>query len=101
MFKSGVLTGGELKISDEGVPQGSICSPILSNIFAHYAIDKWIEEMVKPACKGTVELFRYADDGVICCQYEADAQRIRQSLAKRLEKFKLQLNEEEDETCCF
>ena len=51
-------------------------------------------EMVKPACKGTVEQFRYADDGVICCQYEADAERIRQTLGKRLEKFKLQLNEE-------
>jgi RNA-directed DNA polymerase len=86
---------------DEGVPQGSICSPILSNIFAHYAIDAWIEEMVKPACKGTVELFRYADDGVICCQYEADAQRIRQSLAKRLEKFKLQLNEEKTKLVAF
>jgi group II intron reverse transcriptase/maturase len=101
MFKSGDLTDGELKISDEGVPQGSICSPILSNIFAHYAIDAWIEEMVKPACKGTVELFRYADDGVICCQYEADAQRIRQSLAKRLEKFKLQLNEEKTKLVAF
>ena len=101
MFKSGILTDGELKISEEGVPQGSSCSPILSNIFAHYAIDTWIEEMVKPACKGTVELFRYADDGVICCQYEADAQRIRQSLAKRLEKFKLQLNEEKTKLVAF
>lgn len=101
MFKSGVLTKGELRMSEEGVPQGSICSPILSNIFAHYAIDSWIEEMVKPACKGTVELFRYADDGVICCQYEADAARIRQSLGKRLEKFKLQLNEEKTKLIAF
>jgi RNA-directed DNA polymerase len=94
MFKSGILTEGELIISDEGVAQGSICSPILSNIFAHYAIDMWIEEMVKPNCKGTVSLFRYADDAVICCQYDGDAQRIRRSLIKRLDKFKLQLNEE-------
>jgi RNA-directed DNA polymerase len=92
MFKSGILTEGELIISDEGVAQGSICSPILSNIFAHYAIDMWIEEMVKPNCKGTVSLFRYADDAVICCQYDGDAQRIRRSLIKRLDKFKLQLN---------
>ena len=63
MFKAGVLTEGELKITEEGVPQGSACSPILANIFAHYAIDEWILKMVKPACKGTVELFRYADDG--------------------------------------
>ncbi|MEI6242464.1 MAG: group II intron reverse transcriptase/maturase [Chlamydiota bacterium] len=101
MFKSGVLTKGEFKMSQEGVPQGSICSPVLSNIFAHYAIDTWIEEMVKPVCKGTVKLFRYADDGVICCQYEADAVRIRQTLGKRLEKFKLQLNEEKTKLVLF
>jgi group II intron reverse transcriptase/maturase len=101
MFKSGVLTEGELTISEDGVPQGSICSPILANIFAHYAIDTWIEEMVKPACKGTVGLFRYADDAVICCQFEEDAQRIRRSLVKRLEKFKLQLNEEKTKLVPF
>jgi RNA-directed DNA polymerase len=38
MFKSGVLTKGELGVSDEGVPQGSNCSPLLANIFAHYGI---------------------------------------------------------------
>jgi len=101
MFKSGILTEGELKISDEGVAQGSICSPILANIFAHYAIDIWIEEMVKPNCKGKVSLFRYADDAVICCQYDTDAQRIREGLVKRLNKFKLQLNEEKTKLVAF
>jgi len=101
MFKAGVLTEGELKITEEGVPQGSACSPILANIFAHYAIDEWILKMVKPACKGTVDLFRYADDAVICCEFDADAQRIRQTLGKRLEKFKLQLNEEKTKLIAF
>jgi len=101
MFKSGVLTKGELTVSEEGVPQGSICSPVLANIFAHYAIDAWIEEIVKPACRGAVALFRYADDGVICCEYETDALRIRQSLGKRLEKFQLQLNEEKTKLVPF
>jgi len=94
MFKAGVLSDGDLKINDQGVPQGSLCSPILSNIFGHHVIDLWFEEMVKPHCKGNVALFRYADDGVICCQYEGDALRIRTALAKRLGKFKLELNEE-------
>jgi group II intron reverse transcriptase/maturase len=101
MLKSGVLTEGELKITEEGVPQGSACSPILANVFAHHAIDQWISKMVKPACKGTVEIFRYADDAVICCEYETDAQRIRQTLGKRLEKFKLQLNEEKTRLIAF
>jgi group II intron reverse transcriptase/maturase len=101
MFKSGVLTEGELTVNEEGVPQGSICSPILSNVFAHYAIDIWVEEMVRPACKGNVNLFRYADDAIICCQYDEDAQRIRETLAKRLGKFKLQLNEEKTKLVPF
>jgi RNA-directed DNA polymerase len=101
MFKSGILTKGELTVSEEGVPQGSICSPVLSNIFAHYAIDTWIEEMVKPACKGSVALVRYADDAVICCELATDALKIRESLGKRLEKFKLQLNEEKTKLVPF
>jgi group II intron reverse transcriptase/maturase len=101
MFKAGVLSDGELKVGEEGVVQGSICSPILANIFAHYVIDKWIEEMVKPACKGIVTLFRYCDDAVICCQYEADAIRIRQALGKRLGKFNLQLNEDKTKLVAF
>lgn len=101
MFKAGVLSNGEMTMSDEGVPQGSICSPILSNIFAHYAIDIWIKDMVKPNCKGTVGLFRYADDAVICCQYKTDADRIRKVLGMRLAKFKLQLNEEKTKLVSF
>lgn len=61
MFKSGVLSKGELRISSEGVAQGSVCSPVLANIFAHKVIDVWVEEMVKPNCVGKAELFRYAD----------------------------------------
>ena len=101
MFKAGVLSNGDMVMSDEGVPQGSICSPVLSNIFAHYAIDLWIEEMVKPNCKGKVNLFRYADDAIICCQYDGDALRIRKALTKRLEKFKLELNEEKTKQVPF
>jgi RNA-directed DNA polymerase len=101
MFKAGVLSKGELKVSEEGVPQGSICSPILANIFAHYAIDVWIKEMVQPHCKGTVHLFRYGDDMVICCQLAADAERIRLALLRRLERFKLQLNEEKTKLVSF
>jgi hypothetical protein len=57
--------------------------------------------MVKPACKGKVALMRYADDAVICCQYESDAQRIRAALPKRLTKFKLALNEEKTKLVPF
>jgi group II intron reverse transcriptase/maturase len=101
MFKSGVLSEGDLIMSDEGVTQGSCCSPVLANVFAHYTIDLWIEEMVKPNCKGQVRLFRYADDAIICCQYDDDAQRIRKALGKRLDKYKLKLNEEKTKQVPF
>ena len=101
MFKAGVLAAGELTISDEGVAQGSVCSPIISNILAHEVIDKWFQETVKKHCAGKVELFRYADDMVICCQYAKDAERIQRALAQRLNKYKLQLNEGKTQCVSF
>lgn len=101
MFKAGILSNGELIVSDEGVVAGSCCSPVIANIFAHYALDKWIEEVVKKHCKGRVQLFRYCDDGVICCRYTEDAKKIKEVLAKRLEKYKLKLNEDKTKMVKF
>jgi len=101
MFKAGVLGKDDLKISDEGVPQGSCCSPIFANVFAHYALDLWIQEEIKHFCKGRVQIFRYADDAVICCQLEEDAQKVKDRLRERLEAFKLCLNEEKTKLVNF
>ncbi|WP_133282247.1 reverse transcriptase domain-containing protein [Cardinium endosymbiont of Culicoides punctatus] len=54
MLNAGVLTEGELIISEEGVPQGSCCSPVLANIYAHYVIDVWLEE-IKPLLDGRLQ----------------------------------------------
>ena len=94
MLKAGILTKGELIVGDEGAIQGSICSPIIANIFAHYVIDQWFEEVVKNHCRGEVKLVRYCDDLIIACEYEQDAMRIREALDKRLNKFQLKLNKE-------
>lgn len=101
MLKAGILSEGELLMSDEGVPQGSLCSPILSNIVAHHVIDEWLEDTVKPLTRGTLKVIRYADDLVICCRYEEDAIRVRKALGKRLEKYKLRLNEEKTKMVRF
>ena len=93
MFKSGMLVNGELTVSEEGVVQGSCCSPVIANIFAHYAIDIWFDQVVKAHCRGKVELFRYCDDACIGCEYATDAQRIKTAIAKRLAKYGLKLNE--------
>lgn len=101
MLKAGILSEGDLVVSDEGVPQGSLCSPILSNIVAHHVIDEWLEDTVKPLMKGNLKVIRYADDLVICCRYEEDAVRVKKALGKRLEKYKLKLNEEKTKMVKF
>ena len=63
MFKAGILVDGELTISDEGVVQGSGCSPIIANIFAHEVIDEWMEKTVKAHCTGE------GKDDSICRRY--------------------------------
>lgn len=99
MFKSGVLAQGELHVSEEGVPQGSLASPILANIFAHYVVDEWFETVVKCHCEGQVEMFRYADDIVVCC--ERDATRVYHALGQRLSKYALALNEQKSQQVPF
>ena len=101
LFKAGVLTQGEMRPSDEGVVQGSACSPVLANIFAHHVIDQWFEETVTRHCAGKVTLFRYADDVVICCRYARDGQRIRKALTGRLARFGLRLNEAKTRMVAF
>jgi RNA-directed DNA polymerase len=98
MCLAGILRDDELEVDDEGVIQGSMCSPVLANIYAHYVIDVWFEDVVKKHCKGRVELFRYADDAVICCRHQSDAERIKRALVNRLAKYNLHLNE--DKTRC-
>jgi RNA-directed DNA polymerase len=61
-LKAGIQEDGELKPTDEGAPQGGILSPILSNIYLHYALDLWFEMTVKRECVGRAEMVRYADD---------------------------------------
>ncbi len=101
MFKAGILSAGELTVNDEGVVQGSCCSPVIANIMAHYVIDQWMIETVSPLMQGKVKMFRYGDDLVICCRYEGDAKRIRNALGKRLNKYQLELNEEKTKIVSF
>ena len=101
MFKAGILADGELTVSEEGVAQGSCCSPILANIFAHYVIDEWVAREVKPRCAGKITMYRYCDDAVICCQFEKDAKRVKEALGKRLDKYKVKLNEDKTKLVDF
>lgn len=101
MLKAGIFKEGHFEVSEEGSPQGNICSPILSNIYAHYVLDVWLEEMVPQYTRREVKSFRYADDQVICCQYRSDAVRVQRALKKRLNKFGLELNVEKTKVVKF
>ena len=92
MLKAGTLIDGEVIRTDVGLPQGSIMSPVLANVYAHYAIDLWFEKVVPKHIIGKVEIFRYCDDFVICCTDTRDIEKIVRSLDKRLDKFGLNLN---------
>jgi len=64
-------------------------------------IDVWFDKVVKEHCRGKAEMFRYADDLIICCQFKEDAKRIRKALSLRISKFKLKLNEDKTHEVIF
>jgi len=76
---------------EKGSPQGGIISPVLANIYLHYALDLWFEKVIRRRLDGNAMLVRYADDFVVAFQYQRDARLFRNLLAKRLSKFSLTL----------
>ncbi len=94
-LKAGVLdTDGQVIHPVTGTPQGGIVSPVLSNIYLHYALDLWFHKVIKKQCRGEACLIRFADDFVSAFQYREDAERFYRMLGERLGKFKLEMSEE-------
>ncbi|GAA3834792.1 group II intron reverse transcriptase/maturase [Streptomyces chiangmaiensis] len=81
------LPDGTLQARDRGTPQGSSVSPVLANLFMHYAFDMWLEREF-PA----VAFERYADDAVIHCVTEAQARRVLAALHERMAQVGLELH---------
>lgn len=81
--------GGELKHRDRGTPQGGVVSPLLMNLFMHYAFDRWLRREV-PHCR----FARYADDAVVHCQSEQMALRVKRRLVERFAACGLELHPE-------
>jgi group II intron reverse transcriptase/maturase len=101
-LKAGILdVDGKIINPQTGCPQGSIASPILANIYLHYALDLWFEKIVKPACNGEAYICRFADDFICGFNKKEDAERFYKVLGKRLGKFKLELAEEKTNILLF
>ena len=88
----GVLEGVELSTSESGTTQGSVLSPLLGNVYLHYALDRWFERRVKPRLRGQATLVRYADDFVIGFETKDDAKRVMDALGPRMAHFGLTLH---------
>jgi RNA-directed DNA polymerase len=100
-LKSGIMEDGKVSKSDKGTPQGGVLSPILANIYLHYALDLWVEKVYKKKSKGYVEMVRYADDFVIVTQEEEDAKNLDKELEERLKKFGLEIAREKSKIIEF
>lgn len=80
--------GGMRYRKGEGTPQGGVISPLLANLFLHYAFDKWME-LIHPYLR----FVRYADDVIIHCVSEKQAKYVLSTVRTRLADCKLELNE--------
>ena len=106
-LKVGVLEDGQWIETEEGSPQGSVMvsglpvgaccasiSPMLANLYLHYALDVWAEAWRKKQARGDVIIVRYADDAVLGFEYREEAERFLEQLRERLAKFGLDLHPE-------
>src|ERR1044071_94720 len=73
-----------------GTPQGAVVSPLLANVYLHYAFDQWVEVWRKKVAKGDVIVVRYADDLVLGFQYRAEAERLLREFRERIAQFGLE-----------
>ena len=91
-LKMGVLEDGEVRVSDRGTAQGAVISPLLANIYLHYALDLWAERWRRHEATGDMILVRYADDFIVGFEHESDARRFLDALRERLQEFALTLH---------
>lgn len=82
-------TGELVERQGKGTPQGGVISPLLANLFLHYAMDKWLEQT-----HSAVRYVRYADDAVLHCKSKVQADYVLRNLRKRMKQCGLELHPE-------
>ncbi|MFO1199673.1 MAG: reverse transcriptase domain-containing protein [Burkholderiaceae bacterium] len=90
---AGVLEDGQVTRSALGTVQGGSISPLLANIYLHYAFDLWAQQWRRRHAKGDMVIVRYADDWVAGFEHRMDAEAFKRDVAQRLATFGLALHE--------
>jgi RNA-directed DNA polymerase len=93
-LRAGVMEDGVVTVSAVGTGQGAVISPLLSNIYLHYAFDLYAERWQRHEATGDMIIVRYADDFIVGFQHESDARRFLDALRERLAEFALSLHPE-------
>ena len=93
-LKAGVSEDGQWSETKQGTPQGAVVSPLIANVYLHYAFDLWADVWRRKVAKGDVIIVRYADDLALGFQLRADAVRFLEEFKERLAKFGLELHPE-------
>jgi RNA-directed DNA polymerase len=78
---------GQLVQREKGTPQGGVISPLLANLFLHYAFDEWLKRRYPH-----LPFERYADDAIVHCRTEDEAAEVRSAIAARLQECRLELH---------
>jgi group II intron reverse transcriptase/maturase len=93
-LRAGVLEDGVVNVSDRGTGQGAVISPLLANIYLHYALDLWAERWRRHEATGDMIIVRYADDFIVGFEHEGDARRFLDVMRERLKEFALMMHPE-------
>lgn len=93
-LRAGVSEDGEWSETKIGTPQGAVISPLLANVYLHYAFDLWVDAWREKIANGDLIVVRYADDFVVGFQHKHQAEQFLIELRERLAKFGLELHGE-------
>jgi RNA-directed DNA polymerase len=91
-LRAGVLEDGERRRSERGTVQGGSVSPLLANVYLHYAFDLWVHRWRRTQARGDVIVVRFADDFVVGFEYRHEAERFWRELGERFARFGLELH---------
>ena len=101
-LRAGILReDGQVIHPQTGTPQGGIISPVLANIYLHFVLDLWFQNVVRPKQRGHCRLIRFADDFVVCFEYRHEAEAFDPALKARLAKFGLEVAVDKTKTLRF